>query len=315
MYRFILSFILGVMFVFAISCPVFAENPPCREQGEQKDAPEITPFEVKIPEMNRLEIYVQENEEGPMYMHKMGMAPCFIMFPGMDSDRGFLNTMIIHHQAAIDMCDYILRNGKDPTVKSWAEGMMAAQQNEIATMQQWLDEMRSKPREKYGMHMGEGWGMPQLRWEMPMGLMEMTDEPQEMRPLIKMRFQEMDGSFISEGKEMMERPMMEHPMMEHPMMDGSRMMYGGDMKMLGEMSGMLRHLKQAGNPDKAFVKLMIKHHSSAVEMALKALQKGEDPRITELALNIIKSQSDEIYKFRGWLDGAESQPRKMHKGH
>jgi len=310
MSRSFLPFILAIVFIFAAAFPAFADNSPGKERGERKHGPEITPFEVPMSKMDNMKIYIQRNEMPPMFMHKMGMAPCFSISPGMDSDREFLKSMIIHHRSAIDMCEYILRRGNDPVVKSWAEGIIATQQDEVNQMQQWLDEMSAKPYEKFRMPMHKDWGMPGPDWEMPLNPMKMMDETWEMRPHIKIRMYKMDGSFKSGAK-----GKMEHPMMKYQRMDAFRGKYSGDMKMLGEMSGMLRHLKEADNPDKAFVKIMLKHHSSAVETALKALQKAKDPRIMELALNIVKSESDEMFMFRNWLAGANTQPPEMHEGY
>jgi uncharacterized protein (DUF305 family) len=55
-----------------------------------------------------------------------------------DPDVAFVTAMIPHHQGAIDMAEAVLRYGKDPTVKQWADQIIAAQEAEIAAMQAWL---------------------------------------------------------------------------------------------------------------------------------------------------------------------------------
>ena len=50
--------------------------------------------------------------------------------------------------------------------------------------------------------------------------------------------------------------------------------------------------------DKEFLKSMIEHHSSAVLMSKRILEKTKDQRITQLANNIISSQTDEIKKMK-----------------
>jgi hypothetical protein len=55
-----------------------------------------------------------------------------------DPDIAFVQAMIPHHQGAIDMARVVLQFGKDDQVKAWANEIIAAQQSEIAAMQEWL---------------------------------------------------------------------------------------------------------------------------------------------------------------------------------
>jgi uncharacterized protein (DUF305 family) len=57
------------------------------------------------------------------------------------------------------------------------------------------------------------------------------------------------------------------------------------------------------NPfDRAFIDAMIPHHRSAIEMAKVANQESENPRIKELAGNIVSAQKGEIEQMRRWRE-------------
>jgi uncharacterized protein (DUF305 family) len=66
-------------------------------------------------------------------MHQ-GMA---IEFTG-NADADFIRGMIPHHKGAVDMAKIVLEHGSDPEVRKLAEGIIAAQEAEIAWMQDWL---------------------------------------------------------------------------------------------------------------------------------------------------------------------------------
>ena len=54
-----------------------------------------------------------------------------------DPDQDFVAMMIPHHQGAIAMAEVELRYGHDPFLRKLAQDIIAAQDHEIAAMQDW----------------------------------------------------------------------------------------------------------------------------------------------------------------------------------
>ncbi len=67
------------------------------------------------------------------------------------------------------------------------------------------------------------------------------------------------------------------------------------------MVGMHRSMP-TGDTDRDFVRLMLPHHQSAVDMAKTELQYGRDPELKTLAQAIVDDQQREIALMKAWED-------------
>ena len=67
--------------------------------------------------------------------------------------------------------------------------------------------------------------------------------------------------------------------------------------------GMMMDPQQLANQkpfDEAFIDAMIPHHQSAIEMAQVALENSDNPKVKDLAQNIISAQQREIEQMTQW---------------
>jgi uncharacterized protein (DUF305 family) len=60
------------------------------------------------------------------------------MQPTGDTDKDFIEMMIVHHEGAIAMAKVVLEHGDDPDVRSLAETIIESQAAEVAWMRDWL---------------------------------------------------------------------------------------------------------------------------------------------------------------------------------
>lgn len=70
--------------------------------------------------------------DGEAEMHRL-MAGA----SGKTADEAYINKMIAHHEGAVAMARTALEHAKDPQVRQWAQGVIAAQEREIAEMKAW----------------------------------------------------------------------------------------------------------------------------------------------------------------------------------
>jgi len=74
-------------------------------------------------------------------MRQMHTAMMSVRTSG-ESDADFVNLMLPHHQAAIEMAKVQLMYGKDPQMRRLAQEIITDQQSEIDLMQLWLKQRK-----------------------------------------------------------------------------------------------------------------------------------------------------------------------------
>ena len=80
---------------------------------------------------------------------------------------------------------------------------------------------------------------------------------------------------------------------------------------MDKMHMAMGEVKQSGDNDVDFVRLMLPHHQAAIDMAKTQLFYGKDPQMRRLAQEIITDQQSEIDLMRLWLKQREStQPKE-----
>jgi uncharacterized protein (DUF305 family) len=70
---------------------------------------------------------------------------------------------------------------------------------------------------------------------------------------------------------------------------------------MDKMHAAMEAVKQSGDNDIDFVRLMVPHHQAAIDMAKTQLLHGKDPQMRRLAQEIITDQQLEIELMERWL--------------
>jgi uncharacterized protein (DUF305 family) len=111
----------AALFGCALSAaPVFAQQAPVQDHGGHGMSASGNPVTDE---------FRQANEKMHMDMN--------VPLTG-DADRDFAQSMIPHHQGAINMARIELEHGKDPELRKLAESVVSAQESEIAQLKEWL---------------------------------------------------------------------------------------------------------------------------------------------------------------------------------
>lgn len=85
-------------------------------------------------------VSVAASMEKPTKTEEMSMSQMTSMLAdkkGDAYDEAFINSMIDHHQGAIDMASLSAENAKHEEIKQLSRDIIAAQEKEIAQMKQW----------------------------------------------------------------------------------------------------------------------------------------------------------------------------------
>ena len=84
-------------------------------------------------------------------------------------------------------------------------------------------------------------------------------------------------------------------------------------ELIGSMEKMhvaMGSVTRSGDSDVDFVRLMLRHHQAAIDMARGQLVYGKDPQMRRLAQEIVTDQQSEIELMQLWLRQHESNSRR-----
>jgi uncharacterized protein (DUF305 family) len=122
-----LALVLGLCIIIPVAALAEPSGEPSKP-GEDTRGMHMTPGHMggKMQGMN-----------GTMPGHA-GMFPGGMGMMQGYSDRAFLSGMIPHHEAAVEMANTVLRDGREAYVKGWAKAVVKDQEAEIELMRKLL---------------------------------------------------------------------------------------------------------------------------------------------------------------------------------
>jgi uncharacterized protein (DUF305 family) len=91
-----------------------------------------------------------------------------------EADVKFMTAMIGHHQQALSMAGWAPTHGASPSIRRLAERIINSQQDEIASMQQWL---RDHGQPSHTHHAGHAHAMPGMLTEVQMRQLDQAKGP------------------------------------------------------------------------------------------------------------------------------------------
>lgn len=88
----------------------------------------------------------------------------------------------------------------------------------------------------------------------------------------------------------------------YPASSGDMMEDHSAMGMMDDMAGMMNELqgKTGDDFDKTFVKLMIEHHTSAIDMARPGATNAQHQEVKDLTASVVSAQTKEVAQMKQW---------------
>jgi uncharacterized protein (DUF305 family) len=113
-------------------------------------------------------------------------------YPVTEADVNFMTAMIGHHQQALIMAGWAPTHGASPSIKRLAERITGGQQDEIATMQQWLGDHGRPSTQAH--QSGHGHAMPGMLTGAQMRQLELAKGPEFDRLFLTFMIQHHRGA-------------------------------------------------------------------------------------------------------------------------
>ena len=256
----------------------------------------------------------QNNMEG---MHSMGS-----MKMTGDFDYDFANTMLMHHQSAVDMAKDVISKGSNAEVKTMAQNIVTAQEGEIAQLKNIIANYKMPEMKKENGEAHNELGETMEKMETKMKGMAKTGNADKDFLMMMIPHHEsavdMAKEVMAKGSNAEVKTMAQNivtaqeaeiaqfkniianykmPEMKEENKDAHNELGETMEKMETKMKGMAK----TGNADKDFLMMMIPHHESAVTMGEDQLSHGKNLELKKMAQKIMEDQNKEIKQFEAML--------------